>query len=109
MNKTPRTSSLWLWKQLMEPIQVTTKVLRTSMPQQILYPNEAKGMDIIMIKIAVCDDEYVITNQIEELIDSIANRERISVDIDVFYSGADLEKSILILGSVSCLKRVSII
>lgn len=48
-----------------------------------------------MIKIAVCDDEYIITNQIEELIYNIANRKRIPVDIDVFYSGEGLEKSIL--------------
>ena len=40
-----------------------------------------------MIRIAVCDDENVIVNQIEHIISEVCKRESIPVNIDVFYSG----------------------
>lgn len=48
-----------------------------------------------MIKVAVCDDEYIIANQIEELIYKVAKQQRISVDIDVFYTGISLENAVM--------------
>lgn len=48
-----------------------------------------------MIKIAVCDDEKIITSQIENIIDDICIREGIPFDIDVFFSGNGLEKEVL--------------
>lgn len=47
-----------------------------------------------MIKIAICDDENSITGQIENLIYDICHENGIAVDIDVYNSGADLEKKI---------------
>ena len=40
-----------------------------------------------MIRIAVCDDENVIVDQIEHIISEVCKRESIPVNIDVFYSG----------------------
>lgn len=37
-----------------------------------------------MIRIAVCDDENVIVNQIEHIISEVCKRESIPVNIDVF-------------------------
>lgn len=48
-----------------------------------------------MIKLAICDDENVIVNQIENMVWNICKIEGIPVDIDVFYSGKLLEKEIL--------------
>lgn len=47
-----------------------------------------------MITIAVCDDEKTITSQIETFLYDISQREGIPVEIDVFYSGHDLEQQI---------------
>lgn len=49
-----------------------------------------------MIKIAICDDENVIVNQIENLVVRISSMEGIPVDIDAFYCGETLEKEILL-------------
>ena len=38
-----------------------------------------------MIKIAICDDEEIITSQIENIIHKICEQEDIPVDVDVFY------------------------
>lgn len=48
-----------------------------------------------MIKIAVCDDENLIINQIETIIFDTGNREGIDVNINAFYCGESLEKAIL--------------
>lgn len=47
-----------------------------------------------MIKVAICDDEKVVTSQIETTIFDVCKLEGISVDIDVFLSGAALENEI---------------
>lgn len=47
-----------------------------------------------MIKIAVCDDEYLVTTEIEDILYSICEKEAISVDIDIFYNGIELEKEL---------------
>lgn len=47
-----------------------------------------------MIKIAICDDEEVITSQIDNIIHKICDEENIPVDMDVFYSGQRLEKEV---------------
>lgn len=47
-----------------------------------------------MIKIAICDDESIITSQIENFIWNICNTENILIDTNVFYSGHELEKEI---------------
>lgn len=47
-----------------------------------------------MLKVAVCDDENIITGQIEKTIYEVCNYEGIAVDIDVFFSGKTLEKEI---------------
>lgn len=44
-----------------------------------------------MIKIAICDDETVITSQIESNIYNIAERENIAMDIEIFHNGQELE------------------
>ena len=46
-----------------------------------------------MIRIAVCDDENVIVNQIEHIISEVCKRESIPVNIDVFYSGRGTQKA----------------
>lgn len=48
-----------------------------------------------MIKIAICDDEKVITSQIDNIINGICVREGIPFDTDVFFSGNGLEKEIM--------------
>lgn len=48
-----------------------------------------------MLKVAICDDEYVIASQIENILCDICQRESIRIDIDVFYSGIALEKEVL--------------
>lgn len=47
-----------------------------------------------MIKIAICDDEEIMTSQIDNFIHEICDKENIPVDIDVFYSGQRLEKEV---------------
>ncbi|MBQ3783601.1 MAG: response regulator transcription factor [Lachnospiraceae bacterium] len=47
-----------------------------------------------MIKIAICDDEEIITSQIDNIIHEICAKEDIPVDLDVFYSGQRLEKEV---------------
>lgn len=47
-----------------------------------------------MLKIAVCDDEKVITGQIESMLLTLCGQEGIAVDIEVFYDGSTLERSI---------------
>lgn len=48
-----------------------------------------------MIHIAICDDENMIVNQIEDALLSVCNVRGIPVDIAVFYCGETLEKSVL--------------
>ena len=47
-----------------------------------------------MLRVAVCDDEKIIANQMEKCVLDICRRENIPVDTDVFYSGQTLEKEI---------------
>ena len=47
-----------------------------------------------MIRIAVCDDENVIVNQIEHIISEVCKQESIPVNIDVFYSGRELKRQV---------------
>ena len=47
-----------------------------------------------MIRIAVCDDENVIVNQIEHIISEVCKRESIPVNIDVFDSGRELKRQV---------------
>lgn len=47
-----------------------------------------------MLNIAICDDEYFITGQMENIINEICQRENIQIDIDVFFSGKLLEEEI---------------
>ncbi|ANU44446.1 DNA-binding response regulator [Enterocloster clostridioformis] len=49
-----------------------------------------------MLKIAICDDENIIVNQIEEMIESICNIEGIPVDLDAFYCGKTLENEVML-------------
>lgn len=47
-----------------------------------------------MLKIAICDDEPIITSQIENHVLEIGNKENLSIDTDVFYSGEELADEI---------------
>lgn len=47
-----------------------------------------------MIRVAVCDDENIIACQIEDIILDVSKKEGISIDVDVFYSGRELEREI---------------
>lgn len=47
-----------------------------------------------MIHIAICDDENVIVNQIESTVLNLCSLRGIPADIEVFYCGATLEKSV---------------
>lgn len=49
-----------------------------------------------MIHIAICDDENIIVNQIENILLSVCNLKGIPADIAVFYCGATLERSVLL-------------
>lgn len=60
--------------------------------RETILDNACKEMQ--MIKVAVCDDENMIASQIESMVLNICKEENISVDIDVFYSGNELEKEI---------------
>lgn len=48
-----------------------------------------------MIKIAVCDDEEIVTSDTEERLRRISKQAGISIDIDVFFDGATLTDYIL--------------
>lgn len=48
-----------------------------------------------MINVGICDDEVKVAARMENLILDIGGREKIPVNIDVFYSGNTLEKEIL--------------
>ncbi|MBD5096735.1 MAG: response regulator [Lachnospiraceae bacterium] len=48
-----------------------------------------------MLNVAICDDENAIVNQIEKCILDLCQAEKISIDTDVFYSGASLEQAYL--------------
>ena len=48
-----------------------------------------------MIKIAVCDDEQLVTSDIEEKLRRISQKANVSIDIDVFFDGAALTDYIL--------------
>lgn len=48
-----------------------------------------------MIRIAICDDEELISTQMEEVILNICKRESILVEVNVFTCGNSLEKDIL--------------
>ena len=45
-----------------------------------------------MIMIAVCDNDYILTTEIEDILYGICIEKSIQVDLDVFYSGIELEK-----------------
>lgn len=47
-----------------------------------------------MIKIAICDDEPIITSRIENHIWEICKKENIVIDTDVFYSGQELAEEV---------------
>lgn len=47
-----------------------------------------------MIQIAVCDDEKVIASQIENILLEVCEEEGIPADVDIFYSGEELEKEL---------------
>ena len=51
--------------------------------------NQRGGM--LMIKVAICDDENMIASQIDNMILTICQKENISVDTDVFYGGSFLK------------------
>lgn len=44
-----------------------------------------------MIRIAICDDEEIITSQIDNIINDIGKKENIPFNTDVFFSGDGLE------------------
>ena len=48
-----------------------------------------------MIRIAVCDDEEIVTSDIEERLHRISQKSDVSIDIDVFFDGAALIDYIL--------------
>ena len=54
-----------------------------------------KSMEIIMLKIAICDDDYVFANKIKEYINEIKNNnDDIDLKVNVFSSGIDFLKCI---------------
>ena len=55
-----------------------------------LIRHNDKDVKGTMMNIAVCDDEKIVTTQIESIIYSICKKEHIDVDIDVFYYGTEL-------------------
>ena len=40
-----------------------------------------------MLKIAVCDDEKIVTSEIEEKIYSVSSKMNVTVEVDVFFDG----------------------
>lgn len=47
-----------------------------------------------MIKVAICDDDYLIAHKIENIIWSTCNREKIKVDTEVYYNGITLAQEV---------------
>lgn len=47
-----------------------------------------------MLKIAVCDEEILMTSKIEKLLLDIGAKRAIDIDVDVFFDGRKLEKNI---------------
>lgn len=47
-----------------------------------------------MLRIAVCDDNILITSEIENILFKIAARKALDVEVDVFFDGEELEKSV---------------
>lgn len=47
-----------------------------------------------MLSVAICDDEHLITGQMENIIRKICRSENIQAEIDVFFSGGLLEQEI---------------
>ena len=43
-----------------------------------------------MLEIAVCDDEILTASNIEKMIENLAGKDAIDVDIDIFYDGSTL-------------------
>lgn len=62
------------------------------MKNSLMTNIESKGVK--MIKIAVCDDNYFATTEMEDMLYKICAREGVPVDIDIFYDGVALEKEI---------------
>lgn len=48
-----------------------------------------------MINIAICDDENVIVNQIEEIIEEACSKQLPKCEIDVFYGGKPLKEQVI--------------
>ncbi len=48
-----------------------------------------------MINIAICDDENVIVNQIEEIIEETCSEQLLQCEIDVFYGGKPLKEQVV--------------
>lgn len=46
------------------------------------------------MKVAICDDDILMTSEIEETLLKIAKKEKIKIDIEVFLDGKDLKSSI---------------
>lgn len=47
-----------------------------------------------MIKVAICDDDYLIAHKIENIIWTTCNREKIKVDTEVYYNGITLAQEV---------------
>lgn len=47
-----------------------------------------------MLKIAICDDNILITTEIESLLEVIKHRENIHLDIDIYFDGSSLVEKI---------------
>lgn len=47
-----------------------------------------------MLRIAICDDEPIITSQMEDHVLAIGKRENFAIDTDVFYSGRELADAV---------------
>ena len=43
-----------------------------------------------MLEIAICDDEILVTSNIEKMIESLADKIAVDVSIDIFYDGSTL-------------------
>ena len=47
-----------------------------------------------MLKIAICDDEKEFTGELDKIVKNVARENGIQIDIDVFFTGEELLKSI---------------
>lgn len=43
-----------------------------------------------MLEIAVCDDETLVTSQIEKMLEEITQKSVTKIEVDVFYDGSEL-------------------